>query len=514
MATTDVRVIFKNSFNHAVVSKVSLTYQHNNDVPLCKNWEELQLRPGESTTSFDIGSISDEGKDVWDVVAEVNVSNNTIASFSNKTRQLSVPLHYNDAGKDIIVEISEEKFKMVKSSGDKTDGLKITVNSNPTRPEPITYYHIAYVTLQNLFPISVDVSLFHQYGNDTIIKKEYRCLAPGAVSEPWPVFYNYSMLKSDYWNVEVAILTLNDYHPTPLWKNSTVDMKASLDPTDSGKMVECSIDGLNGLKMQFAKSKVVSELRTPLSSNRMTAFGAIKNNFKVSIRKVILKHSYGDKYKACHVRYDIQPGTQSDPFFIEYSTGRTTPYHYWNVTVELKDGSLYSNCDKDKRLYFQSADANVIHVFGVSDSTFLVRLNSENSTFDTGMVFIGILPPNQGRDLSLSYEKNAFIVSHHSYENITNGFTNKVASQSYSLHGQLAQGATCLELEIEDSVDDVVVYKKAPQKMLAHELCYVKDYMKKNQNEVVTLFLKDNVKQHRDKIQTAFESAGLWEQVG
>lgn len=498
----EVVVKVKNCFQCAVFREVLLTYKHNGEEPLCKTWE-LELQPGRETEPpLNLGKFPGEGKDYWDVTAKLDITDTATATVCNKVSPLFAPLLLSDAGKSVTIELSEKELKLVKASGDKTDRVKVEVISNPTRPSAIEFSFVSYITLLNSFPIPLDVALSHQYGSTALLKKEFKGLATGALTKPWPVFYNNWNLSSDHWTIQLRF-DLGDSFPSPVWEAS---VKASLYPADQGKVVKCVLDGKDGLKMQFATTKSSAEFNTPQGYLK-TAFGAVKNNFKTTIRKMYVQHHCGT-YQASYVRYDIPVGETSSPFAVEFYKlwARATP-HCWNITVQLEDGSFYTNTERDQSLYFQPEDSNALHTFSVSDSTFLVRLPS-NKGFETPMTFVAIAPVNQGRDLALPYDKNAFLLSHCSCTSHSNGA--KLALQTHNLHAQLAHGATALQLELLDGSNDVEV---SNNRLLLDQLCYIEEFMSKNFSEVVTIFLKDNVKQERQRIQAAFEHAGLWDKI-
>lgn len=502
----EVHVKVRNSFECAVFHAVSLTYQHNSEASQSWTWE-CELKPGEETSpAWNLGSFPGEpGRDAWDVAVKLHLTDTTVATICNKTAQFQAPLYLSDAGKEVVIEISEKCFRVVKASGDGTDKVRIEVNSNPTRPNAVPYSHMAYVTVRNGFPIPANITLSHQYGSSDILRREFLALPTEAVSEPWPVFYNNWKLYSDHWKLHVTF-DLADVFPSPEW---TSKVAAPLYLADQGKIVECSVES-GGFKMQFATTKSVTPLTTP-QGHYTTAFGALKNNFKVPIRTVCLKRSYS-AHKTCYVRYDIPVGETSSPFAVEYYNTAFAPFHYWNIMVQLEDGSYYTNQDENQKLYFKPEDANTIHIFGVSDSTFLSRLPSGNgNVFETTMTFLCLTPPHQGRDLALPYSDNAFLVSCNACASVSNSA--KYASQMHDLHAQLAQGATVLQMELFEGTHDIVVCGKGLKPLLADQLCYVKEYMSRNYSEVVTLFLSDHVRQERDRIQGAFEKAGLWDQV-
>lgn len=509
----------QNMLHCAVMREVSLTYQHSDkEAAQCMTWD-FELRPGEQTKpAFNLGSFPKEGRDTWDVAAKLNITATTIATLFNKTWHFPASLRARDAGRDVIIEISEKAFTITKASGDVTDSVRIELNSNPAGPLPMPYSYMAYVSLQNRFPLPASLSLWYHGGSGIVVRQDIPALPTGAASQPWPVFFNDWKLLGDHWHVQ-ATFDLADRFPAPVW---TSRFPAPCYPADQGRVIRCVLDGFKMqytiakpspgfFKIHFPPTKCSAAISTPLGHSR-TAFGAIKNNFRVPLRRVTLEHSYA-AHKAGYVRYDLSPGGSSPPFAVEYFTGLNSPSHYWNITVQLQDGSWYTNLQRDQKLYFDVKSANAIHLFGVSDATFSVALATGKSAFETPMTFVAMAPLNQGRDLNLPYDKNAFLLSRDSSASVSHGARH--ATQTHSLHTQLAGGATALQLEVQGGSDGgIVVSNRCSQPpLLAEELRYVSDYLKRNFSEVVTLFLNGDGEQERHQVQSSFEKAGLWDQV-
>ena len=517
MSYTDTAdVVVTNNFPFEV-SSIELKHKYSSDTEQKKVWENVAqgaTTSGPLKAGFNTGFIRD-GQDTWMIIVTLPDGTKWSSSWHQCT------MNSSDSAKTLPFTVDAATFKMEMPSGGCTTSLS---GSNG-------YNSLCAVQILNKFPVAAKVSLTHHYSNDATYEHAWKDqIAPGEhskTSEDFIVYFQTGVGRtgSDYWNIEV-ILDVPPYDDQPEkaftpWKNGTVNKACMLESSDNNKLFAIEIGG-GEWKLDIASGSCTDNWITPNGYNT-TAFIAIKNDFTEDIQKVVLSHQYSGDTKYHQTRTTINVGKSSSPLmFVEYNTGfGRTGYDYWNVTTYLTNGKYYINSKTDKRCYMTEADSTGILTFTVSDSTFGIGLPSGSCT--DSMKLGGVADLYLGRVKTATYDKNAYLATHNAFANFDDGYW--YAQQSMNLTEQLANGVSCLLLDIWDYDNDVCLVHETtwlkpfgrPAK-LSEALQQVADYLSTDDDGVVTIVFEDHVTINRSKIKQAFESikvgnVSLWDMV-
>lgn len=426
-------------------------------------------------------------------------------------------LHSGDNGKHLTFGASVGKLNLNTSS---PKSLRLSASNG--------YNSMAAIYFENKFPVTVGLKVSHYYSNDSNKqqKKEWHAIKPGGkTSTPLHVYFTTGgvSMGSDYWNAEVTLDTLPpagyEANGFPKLVNETKDKGFMLTSKDVGKALTFVIQA-DGLHL----STTIDQWKTPNGYNSL-ALISLKNNSSIMIQKFTLSHHYSTD-KVFHFTGGelAANGGTSNKMMVEYNTGlKEMSTDHWGLLIVDENNFVYKNSKKNKECLLRIQDSLKTLEFGVTLDEFSINLPS-GSCYD-GMQKDLTKDSNLGIDSTKPYHQNAYLAAHNAFSSLGYGYI--YVQQSLTLRDQLAAGVRTFLLDIYSytptlqETDIYLFHGESVARVLTNAPFYfapfkLSDALKeiaafiKTSKSVVTIIFEDHVDPaDRSKIMTAFETAGL-----
>lgn len=225
------------------------------------------------------------------------------------------------------------------------------------------------VCVTNNFSFPADITLTHQFSDNTQQSWTWYNVSPGTTSTPTQPAYGNTSAGHDYWTISVNGLDISQQ----VWSH-TSQKTCTLESEDNNTTVTMSVSP-NGWLLPLVSGGCSTSLDQ--TSTTIGAYVSVTNSFGASAYTIGLTHQYSSNPTQSWSWTNIASGETTEP---EVAIGSTDAgWDYWTMTVVLVNGQTWTNSGQ-KRCTLEAADMDANIVMDVSSNGWTLPLPSGGCT--------------------------------------------------------------------------------------------------------------------------------------